>query len=347
MLSPRQQRILDAIVAQYISRAHPVPSQAIIDDRTLGVSSATVRNEMARLEEEGYILRPHTSAGSVPTDRGYRHYVQSIRDPQLPLAERRQLDQSFRTIDGEPDNWLNLAAALLAETVRSTAVVSSPKAAPCRFKHLELVSLQDGLVLLVLVLNGARVRQVLVTFEPALGQAMLSTIATKLSALFSGQNSSEITERPKELTDVEDKVTEYVVKMMEEEDGVDDPEPFLNGLHFLFSQPEFVNDQRLARSLMELIEGRHLLRSIVPPEFTGDKVEVIIGRENRSELHDYSIVVARYGQPRQAAGTIGVIGPTRMHYDRAIATVGYLASVLSRLMSGLYEGMADDYREVN
>ena len=110
MLSPRQQRILDAIVAQYIIRARPVPSQAIIDDRTLGVSSATVRNEMARLEEEGFILRPHTSAGSVPTDKGYRHYVQSIRDPQLPPAERRQLDLSFRTVDGEPDDWLNLAA---------------------------------------------------------------------------------------------------------------------------------------------------------------------------------------------------------------------------------------------
>ncbi len=347
MLSPRQQRILDAIVAQYIGRARPVPSQAIIDDRTLGVSSATVRNEMARLEEEGYILRPHTSAGSVPTDKGYRHYVQSIRDPQLPVAERRQFDLSFRQTDGEPHDWLNLAAALLAETVRSTAVVSSPKAASCRFKHLELVSLQDNLVLVVLVLNGARVKQTLATVEPALGQATLSTMAAKLSALYSGLNSTEITEHARELSTIEEKVTDYVVKVMQEEDGVDDPEPFLNGLHFLFSQPEFVNDQRLAQSLMELIEGHQLLRSILPPEFTGDKVEVIIGRENRSELHDYSIVVARYGQPRQAAGTIGVIGPTRMRYDRAIATVGYLASVLSRLMAGLYESRSDEYRELN
>jgi heat-inducible transcriptional repressor len=347
MLSPRQQRILDAIVAQYINRARPVPSQAIIDDRTLGVSSATVRNEMARLEEEGFIIRPHTSAGSVPTDKGYRHYVQSIRDPQLPLAERRQLDQSFRTVAGELDDWLNLAASLLAETVRSTAVVSSPRAASCRFKHLELVGLQDGLVLVVLVFNGARVKQALVTFEPALSQAKLSAMAAKLSGLYTGQNSTEITEHAKDLTVVEEKVTEYVVKVMKEEDGVDDPEPFLNGLHFLFSQPEFVNDRRLAQSLMELIEGGQLLRSILPPEFTGEKVEVIIGRENRSELQDYGIVVARYGQPRQAAGTIGVIGPTRMNYDRAIATVGYLASVLGHLMTGLYEGMADDYREVN
>ncbi len=348
MLSPRQQRILDAIVAQYITRARPVPSQAIIDDRTLGVSSATVRNEMARLEEEGFILRPHTSAGSVPTDKGYRHYVQSIHDPQLPLAERRQLDLSFRTVEGEPDDWLNLAASLLAETVHSTAVVSSPKVASCRFKHLELVNLQDNMVLVVLVLNGARVKQTLVTFEPALGQADLSSIAARLSALYAGLNSAEIAEHSKEVTGIEEKVTEYLVKVMKEEDGVDDPEPFLNGLHFLFSQPEFVNDRRLAQSLMELIEGGQLLRSILPPEFTGEKVEVIIGRENRSELHDYGIVVARYGKPRQAAGTIGVIGPTRMNYDRAIATVGYLASVLSHLMSGLYEGMAaDDFREVN
>ena len=339
MLSPRQQKILENIVGQYISGAKPVPSQSIINDPDLGVSSATVRNEMARLEEEGYILRPHTSAGSVPTDKGYRLFVEHIGETQLPVAEQEQLNQLFERVQGELDAWLNMAASLMAGMVRNTAVVSAPRSPSCFFKHVELVSLQDTLVLIVMVLNGARVRQQLVTVEEAMTQEKLTVIATKLSALYSGLSAQEISSLAVKLTPIERKVTDYLLKILEAEEDGENGEPYLDGLHFLFSQPEFVNNRHLALSLMELIEGRSLLRNIVPPEFIGSGVQVIIGKENRSEpIHDYSVVLGRYGTPRQASGTIGVIGPTRMPYARAIATVSFLTAALSRRVDELYQG---------
>jgi heat-inducible transcriptional repressor len=343
MLSSRQQKILETIVGQYIAKARPVPSQSIIGDQSLGVSSATIRNEMAVLEDGGYILRPHTSAGSIPTDRGYRNYVESMGDIELPQAEQEQLSHLFRRMDGELNEWLNLAASLLASMVHNTAVVSMPKSTSCRFRHLELVNVQEPVVLLVLVLNGARVKQQLVTFDQAMTQGELTVFASKLSMLYSSLTSQEIGDRGVALASFELKVTDLVVKAMEAEDERENGEPFLDGLHFLFSQPEFVSNQQMALSLMELIEGRSLLRSIVPPGLTGGKVQVIIGRENKAEpIREYGVVLSRYGSPGRAAGTIGVIGPTRMPYGRAIATVGFLGSVLSRLVSGLYDGPQED-----
>jgi heat-inducible transcriptional repressor len=339
MLSQRQQKILDNIILQYVTRAKPVPSQSIISDFSLGVSSATIRAEMAHLEEAGYILRPHTSAGSIPTDKGYRYYVETIGNIQLPQAEQEQLRHLFNRMEGEFDHWLDLAASILAGMVHNTAVVSAPRSTFCTFKHLELVSLQDLMVLLILVLNGARVRQLLITLDHPIDQAALTTLSNKLSSLYSGLNAQEISGVNKELGLAEQKMTEHILKIMEDEDEHDTPEPYLDGLHFLFSQPEFVNNRGLALSLMELIEEGHLLRSIVPPEFTGRRVEVIIGKENRSKpIHEYSIILSRYGTPHRASGTIGVIGPTRMPYARAIATVSFLTSVLSRLVDDLYEG---------
>lgn len=339
MLSQRQQRILDTIVMQYVTRAKPVPSQSIIIDRSLGVSSATIRNEMVHLEEEGYILRPHTSAGSIPTDKGYRYYVETIGEIELPVEEQEKLNHLFDTMEGELDNWLDIAASLLAGMVRNTAVVSAPKSTFCTFKHLELVSVQDLLVLMVLVLNGARVRQLLITSDHAMVQDTLTIFTNKLNSLYAGLNSQEITGVSRQLGLAEQKMTDYVLKIMEAEDEHDSPQPYLDGLHFLFSQPEFVNNRSLALSLMELIEGGSLLRNIIPPEMDDRGVQVIIGKENKAEsIHDYSIILSRYGIPKRASGTIGVIGPTRMPYARAIATVSFLTSVLNRFVDHLYEG---------
>ncbi len=349
MLSPRREKILGAIIEQYVAKARPVPSQEILANRGMEVSSATIRHEMMRLEEEGYIIRPHTSAGSVPTDKGYRRYVEALGDIQLPVAEQRLVSHLFHQVERELEEWLNLAATVLAQMVHNTAVVTTPKAPSCRFKHLELVSLQDSLALLVVVLDGARVRQQLITFDQVMFQEKLSIVATRLNAIFAGLNSAQV--RAKDtagLSITEQKLIDCLVKVMETEDEREYASPYLDGLHFMLSQPEFAHDQHLTLSLMELIERRSLLRSIVPPEFTGRSVQVIIGRENRAEgIHDYSVVIRRYGLPQEAAGTIGVIGPTRMPYARTMATVDYLASVLSRLVARLYGREISDepYRE--
>ncbi len=336
MLSLRAESILNSIVGQYITKATPVPSQSIINDCELEISAATIRNEMADLEQEGYITRPHPSAGSIPSDKGYRHYVESLGDIKLPLAEQLLVSHLFYQVEKELDEWLSLAATLVAQMVQNVAVVTMAKPEACQFKHLELVSLQDSLALVILVLSGAKVKQQLITFDLIISQPELTAIANKLSAAYSGLTGSQILAEDTRLSPIEEGITECLVKVMEAEAAQEYEGHYLNGLHFVFNQPEFTHSQRML-TLVELVEQRNLLSSIVPLELTGNRVQVIIGKENKTEaIQDYSVVIIQYGLLKEAVGTICVIGPTRMPYARTIATVSYLSSVLNVLIAKLY-----------
>jgi heat-inducible transcriptional repressor len=336
VLSVRTGKILNSIVGQYIARAVPVPSQVIASDSELGVSPATVRNEMAYLEQEGYLIRPHTSAGCIPSDKGYRHYVESIENVKLPPAEERLISHIFHQVEEEVEAWLSLTATLLAQLVQNVAVVSLPKSAGCKLKHMELLSLQDSLALAVVVLDGARVKQKLITFDQAVSQSSLTIISNKLNAAFSGLTSQQISTKDMELSSQEQQVTDHLVEIMQAEDMQEYEEPYLDGWHFMLKQPEFSHSDRM-RTLMELVEQRSLLKVIVPEGLSQHAVHVIIGEENKEKaIQNCSVVISQYGLPDEATGTLGVVGPTRMPYSHAIPTVLYLSSVLSELVAGLY-----------
>ncbi len=335
MLFLRTEVILKSIVGEYIAKAIPVPSEVIARDYELGISPATIRNEMAYLEQEGYIYRPHPSAGSIPSDKGYRYYVESLKGVGLPLAERRLISHLFHQVERELEEWLALSARLIAQLVQNVAVVTMPKSVDCQFKYLELVALRDSLALVVLVLRGARVKQQLITFD-VISQPGLTAIANKLNAAYSGLTSSQILAKDVELSPSERQVRDCLIKIMQAEDELEYEKPYLDGLHFMLNQPEFTYSQRML-ALMELVEHRNLLKIIVPRGLASHGVRVIIGKENKEEvIHDYSVVICRYGLPKEAAGTIGVVGPTRMPYARAISAVDYMASVLSELVDELY-----------
>jgi heat-inducible transcriptional repressor len=337
MLSPRMETILKSIVAQYIVKATPVPSHSITRDAALKVSSATIRNEMAQLEQEGYITRPHTSAGSVPLDKGYRIYVASLGEVKFPAEEQRMINHLFHQVEQELNVWLNLAATLVAQRVQNISLITMPRTDASQFQHLELVSLQDFLALVVLVLRGARVRQKLINFDHPVSQEELTAMAHKLSALYSGLTARKIINRKKELNPAEQRVTEYLVDLMDTEDRQGNEELYLDGLHFTLNQPEFTRDLSLAQELTGLIEQRSLFRSILPAISRGEGVRVIIGKENDVEaVREYSVVISRYGLPDEAEGYVCVIGPTRMPYGRTIATVNYLSLVLSGLIARLW-----------
>lgn len=336
MLSPRTETIFGSIVRQYIIKALPVSSSSIIDDCGLEVCSATIRNEMARLEQDGYIIRPHHSAGSIPSDKGYRYYVETLKGIELPLAEQRLISHLFHQVEKELEEWLELAVTLIAQLVQNVAVVTMPKPPACQFKHLELVSLQESLGLVVLVLRGAILKQQLVTFDQAMSQADLTLIAGKLSVAYAGLSVSQILAKNLELAPAEQEITNCLVKMMKAEEAQKYEEPYLGGLHYILNQPEFSRSERI-QSLVELVEQRKLVRVIFPEELASHGVQVVIGKENRAEVaHDLSLVISRYGLAEEAVGTIGVVGPTRMSYGRAIPTIGYVASLMSRLVAELY-----------
>jgi heat-inducible transcriptional repressor len=336
MLSVRSGKILNSIIRQYIVRAAPVPSQVIAEDAGLKVSPATIRNEMANLEHEGYLVRPHTSAGCIPSDKGYRYYVESIKDTVLPYDEQRLISHTFHQVEKEVETWISLTASLLARLVQNVAVVSLPKSADCKLKHLEIIALQDSRALAVVVLYGAKVKQKIVTFNDNVTQEVLAILCNKLNVAYYGLTSQQIQDKKNELSDLEKQATDFLVEIMEAEDSHDYEEPYLEGWHFILNQPEFAQSDHM-RALMELVEHRGLLKVIVPAKFNRQGVHVVIGSENKEEaIQNCSVVICQYGLPDEATGTIGVVGPTRMPYLRTIPTVYYLSSVLSGLVAGLY-----------
>jgi heat-inducible transcriptional repressor len=313
----------------------PVPSQSIINDYELAVSPATIRNEMALLEQEGYIIRPHPSAGSIPSDKGYRFYVETLSDIELPIAEQFLISHLFHQVEREMDEWLSLAATLTAQLVQNVAIVAMPKTTKCQFKHLELVHLRDSLALVVLVLQGARLKQQLITFDKAVTQAELTKIANKLNKAYTNLSRAKISKKKLKLSRVEKKVTECLLKIMKAEDEHEFEPSRLDGLHFTLNQPEFRQGKQ-GFTLMELAEGHKLLKSVAP-EGMAEGVQVVIGKENKAAaIQDCSVVLSRYGLPEEAVGIMGVVGPTRMPYARTISTVGYLSSVLNHLVAELY-----------
>ena len=329
MLTERRKAILKIIVNEYIAGVAPIASKAITYNYNLKVSPATVRNDVSYLEEEGYVVRPHSSAGAIPTDKAYRYYVESLSHAvKLPLTEQHLVYELCHEAK-EMEQWLKLAAALLAHFVRNVAVVTSPKAPQCRFKHLNLIEVHDFVALLILVLYEARIRQKILSFNRMVTQEDLTMLANKFNSAYTGMASSEISRGKAGLSDEEKQVTECVVDMMTAEDKLEHGRLYLVGLHLMLSQPEFANNPK-ALDLLELLEGDDWLEDIFRSEPDKGRVKVVIGRENPEEvLQDLSLIVGGYGIPDKAKGIVGVIGPKRMDYARAISSVSCLSSLLS------------------
>jgi heat-inducible transcriptional repressor len=336
MLRPREELILRSIIRQYITRAVPVSSSSVLDECGLDVSSATVRNDVVRLEEEGYILRPHHAAGSVPSDKGYRHHVESLKTSELPLEEQFLINHLFHQVEDKLEEWLNLAVTLLAQQVKNVAVVTTPQPVAAEFKHLELVSIQANLALVVLVLNGAKVRQQLVNFEEPVTQESLTEMAGKLNKLFAIRSIAQIASKIETFPPDEKPVVEHVIHMMQAEDNQSGQGLFLEGWHFLMNQPEFSQGPRLV-NLINLAEQNKLVDLMRPENPSEHGVRVIIGTENKDEaVQACSLVISRYGLPGQPLGSIAVVGPTRMEYERTIAVISYVSSLVSLLVTELY-----------
>ncbi len=345
-MNNRTAAILSSITRQYISRAAPVSSASVVSDCGLDISSATIRNEMVTLENAGFIIRPHHAAGSVPSDKGYRFYVENLNYVDLPLEEQRLISHLFHQVEENLEQWLSLAVTLLSQRVQNIAIMTSPKPPSCRFKHMELVSLQENLALAVLVLRGAMVRQQLVNFEQTVTQEELRIIADKTVKNYTGLTALQISNKKTELSPNEQRVTDCIIKLMRTEDGRSNEDSYIDGLHYLMNQPEFNSGSRLV-SLMGLVEQRKLIEAMMDNQLNEYGVQVIIGKENRAEsIQNFSVVLSRYGIPDEAVGTIGVVGPTRMHYGRTISAISFMASMMSKLISDLYGREAQNNKKI-
>ncbi|MBO9344581.1 MAG: heat-inducible transcription repressor HrcA [Chloroflexi bacterium] len=334
-LTPRQQKILGLIVQAYINTATPVSSKFIQEMGDLGVSSATIRNEMATLEALGFLTHPHTSAGRVPTDKGYRYFVEKlIGDVELPQAERNMIRHQFHQAKLEMSQWMQLAAAILARSARSAALVTAPKLENPRLRHLELLSTQSQLVLLVVVFQGGIVRQRYITVKEPITQSTLSQIAAKFNSVGHNLEVASLKTKLTDLSEFEEEVLNVLIELASEADDLPLNEIYRDGLTEVLQEPEFVSRDE-ANTLVSAFEQPAFLNKVInAPVGT---VQVVIGGEGQwRELSACSMVLARYGVEGFATGALGVLGPTRMPYGRAIGTVRYVADLMSDLVSELY-----------
>ena len=329
-LRERRETVLRAIIEDYIARAAPVASNAIVGKYGLKASPATVRNDTAHLEREGYITHPHRSAGSIPTDKAYRYYVELIGEQiELPRVEQYLIHQLSQEAREELEQWLRTVAALLARLVHNLVVITTPKAVRCRFKHLDLVALQDFMALLIVVLHEAKVRRQVLSFDRRVSQDALTKVANRLTSIYGGMDRREILTKREVLSSEERQISESLAEIMAAEDKLDYGEPYLEGLRLLLSQPEFTNSPR-ALGILQVLEGEDWLTNIFGEESSREGVRVVIGEENpEPALQDLSLLASPYGVPRQASGILGVIGPKRMDYAKAISSLNCLSALLS------------------
>ncbi len=332
-----------ALVArEYVATGTPVGSQKLIRQYDLGVSAATVRSEMAQLENMGYLAHPHTSAGRMPTEQGYRYFVAHlIREAELPLDEQRLIRHQFHQVNTELRQWLKLGAAVLAHMSQLASLVTAPKAQQCCFKHLELVSVRDGVVLLVVVLSEDLVRQRYLSLpDPYLSRDELIQSATLLSNLWENKISNGIAATLFQTAGgkLAQQIQSVVVDIMRSVDQRSTSEIYRDGMLQVLQNPEFSSSESL-RQIMTLVEERQLLEAVLGEAMTGGEIQVIIGGEGRwPELSDLSIVIAPYGYGGDAmrSGVMGIVGPMRMPYQRNISTVRFVSGLMTMLLGDLH-----------
>jgi len=343
-LEPRSEAILRAIIDEYVATATPVGSFALVSRYPLGVSSATVRNVMAELEAAGYLGHPHTSAGRVPTDSGYRLYVESIPEGiGLAPVERLMIRHQFSQIEYASEHWFRLAAATLAGTTHVAGLATPAKPASCRVRRIDLVANGPRTASLVLVLAEGAVKQTLLTLPDQLDQDELDRIATQLTARLSGRSSAQVERSvaamqpgPTSAASLTVRTAERVAAMMRELDLAAVEDVFSEGLLNVMAAPEFARSERLRR-VFAALQDRAFIGTLAKRVSRGEDVQVFIGSENdHEEMHDVSLVLAQYGRHGRATGVVGVLGPTRMAYPHAISTVRYVRGLMNELVDHLY-----------
>jgi heat-inducible transcriptional repressor len=338
-LSDRQKNILTLVIHEYIRSAEPVGSRLIVENYRLDLSSATVRNELAELTEQGYLRQPHTSAGRVPTEEGYRYFVgRLMRDTNLPEDTRRTISHQFYQMPNDIHQWMKLAASVLASQTKGASLVTAPHTHQARFKHLELVSTHGRQILAVMVVDGGDIHQTLLTLEEPVSQEQLSGIAAKFNQLCQGNDFKAISEISGAFSAAELLTFNWIVETLTHADTMLSGEVYLDGITNVLSEPEFA-DSGEARRALHVLEERSMLqdllsRTVLTTNTSTNGVQVLIGGEGTwDELRDCSIILARYGSPEQATGTLGVLGPMRMSYGRSISVVRFISTLLSDLVA--------------
>ncbi len=334
-MTTRRLEILRAIVDEYVATQEPVGSKAIADRHKLGISPATIRNEMALLEEEGLITQPHTSAGRIPTDRGYRVFVDKLATIKPLSAPERRAIESFLEGALDLDDVVMRTVRLLADVTKQVAVVQYPSMVKSRIRHVELLPLTASRVMMILITDSGRVEQRVLELTQDVPENFISALRVQLNNAMMGQRLPEVADSItgimesyslRERRDVAIVISTVIEMAMErpEERVV-----LAGTANLARSQEDF---STTIHSVLEALEEQVVLLRLLGD--ANDTVMVRIGEEQRDEnLRSTSLITVGYGVEDSPLGALGVIGPTRMDYARSIASVSAVARYVGRYMS--------------
>lgn len=335
-LNDRKRAILRSIIDDYIQSAQPVGSRTIARKHEIGLGSATIRNEMADLEELGYITQPHTSAGRIPSDKGYRFYVDNLM--QIHSLAQDEMIRISKAMDERIDELNQLfrrASVIISSITGYTSVVMTPHLSRAVIKSIQLVNVDERRILVVVVAGGAIVQNKLIKYVCDFDDDLLSKLCMALNSVMDGKTIDQITmpmiiELQHELQAPEELVFPILQAVAECVRKIESTDVYLEGMTNILNHPEF-NDLFKAREVLDLLKEEDVISALIKSATNINHFDFKIGSENEiNQLKDLSIITTVYGREGRDLGTIGVIGPTRMTYGKVVSAIQYIRELLDR-----------------
>ena len=327
MLDERKKKVLKAIVEDYINTAEPVSSSALTQNEDLNYSSATLRNEMADLEKSGYLEKTHTSSGRIPSEKGYRYYVDElIKDDNLSLEEIKYISDKLETKVNEIEDLTKIATTTISEVTHYTTLAIGPSTQGLLIEEIKFVLLGPRMLMAVILTNTGMVKETIIKFDEDVTEKQIETINYMFNQKLKGK-PLDIIDVPFEKYLINElkysvkvirPIIEQIKKVIEDDDNL-----YLEGTNKSFDLPEF-KSLAVAKNFVNVIDEKDLMKDILNSG-EAENVNVYIGDENeKEELKDFSIVTFKHKVGNKDLGTIGIIGPKRMNYSKVISVLKYI-----------------------
>lgn len=335
-LNDRKRAILRSIIDDYIQSAQPVGSRTIARKHELGLGSATIRNEMADLEELGYITQPHTSAGRIPSDKGYRFYVDNLMEiHSLAQEEMIHIRKAMNERIDELNQLFRRASLIISNITGYTSVIMTPQLSRAIIKSIQLVNVDEKRILVVVIAGVGIVQNKLIKHDSVIEETLLVRLAQGISVILSDKTIDQITmpmviELQQDVKAPDDVIFPILEAIEECVRKIESTEVYLEGITNILNYPEF-NDLLKAREVLDLLKEEDVITALVKSAAKRHHFDFKIGSENEiNQMKDLSIITTVYGREGKDWGTIGVIGPTRMTYGKVVSSIQYIGELLNR-----------------
>ena len=345
MLDDRKIKVLHAIINSYIIGAEPIGSRTITKEYDIGVSSATIRNEMSDLEELGFLIKPYSSAGRIPSDKAYRFYVNGLlnmKEGKLDLKKKNQIKDILASESREIDALLKNSAKILSTLTSYTALAISPQLKNLTIKHIQIIPIDKLQILLVIVSNTGVVKNSIIRLEEEIPENQLEILSNFLNTNLKGSSLKDINsdvskEIFKEIYELKDIIENIIPIISDTLEDISDIDLYSDGINKILNFPEY-RDLEKAKSFMNFLEDKDAIVDILlGNSISADKgIEIVIGEENIYDpIKDCSLITATYRLGNKTIGKIGVIGPTRMDYIQVISNLKLFSKNISELIDFL------------